>query len=76
MSIYEGAGAPGVIPTEDLQSLVGGGLAAEEARLDFRLLGPSETQGRDMQGQRLSTRRCRTMKTWIKNSAVYRLFMQ
>ena len=42
-----------VIPTEDLQSLVGGGLAADEARYDFRLLGPSETQGRDMQGEGL-----------------------
>lgn len=31
-----------VIPTEDLQSLVRGGLAAEEARYDLRLLGPSE----------------------------------
>lgn len=42
-----------VIPTEDLQSLVGGGLAADEARFDFRLLGPSETHGQDMQGEGL-----------------------
>lgn len=42
-----------VIPTEDLESLVGGGLAAEEARFAFRLLGPSETHGRDMQGKGL-----------------------
>lgn len=32
---------------------MGGGLAADEARFDFRLLGPSETHGQDMQGKGL-----------------------